>query len=234
MTEGIDRRRPIDIWRAALLRKPMADVAQSDLTCGDLTWLPNLGRYAFRADPFGLWRDDRLYIFVEAFAYSRMIGHIEVLVYDKALNLLETRVALSEPWHLSHPFVFEADGETLMLPEARQSGQLRLYRAREFPTCWEPVCTIAVDSRAVDATPFRSQGRWWLFFALMDRRRNRGELHLAWADRLVGPASIHILPIRSAWAWRQRARPGPLWRRDHTSNFQFRIAARATVALSGA
>jgi hypothetical protein len=185
-------RRPIDLWRPAILRRPAAGLSQRDLLASELIWLPPTRPYAFRADPFGLWRDDRLYLFVEAFDYRRMVGRIEVLVYDESLALIESRTVLAEPWHLSYPYVFEAEGELWMLPEASRSGRLRLYRARSFPGDWEVACEIDVDPRAVDATPLFYQGRWWLFFAVMRHRPVRsGELHLAWADHLTGPWHSH-------------------------------------------
>ncbi|MGH1560227.1 glucosamine inositolphosphorylceramide transferase family protein [Caulobacter segnis] len=54
-----------------------------------------------------------------------------------------------EPWHLSYPQVFEADGEIWMLPEAYRSGALTLYRAAAFPDVWEPVVRLALDTPAM-------------------------------------------------------------------------------------
>lgn len=185
-------------WRSAIVRRPAADLTQLSLASAELVWLPDPGRWSFRADPFGLWRNDRLYVFVERFDYSDRRGRIEVLTYDDSLRLLSIEDALTEPWHLSYPFVFAADGATWMLPEASDSGELTLYRATEFPVKWKRELTIPVMRGAVDATPFYWSERWWLFYAVRQNRRDRGhELHIAHSERIDGPWTLHSQgPVR--------------------------------------
>jgi hypothetical protein len=184
--------RPIDIWRCAIVKRPADTVSRCEITPENLVWLPASRPFSFRADPFGLWRDHKLHIFVEAFDYRSKIGRIELLVYDENFRLIDNRIVLAEPWHLSYPFVLEADGETWMLPEARRSGELSLYRARSFPHDWEAVCKIEVNRLAIDATPVHFQGKWWLFYALMRHGPDRhSELHVAWGDSLIGPWRQH-------------------------------------------
>jgi hypothetical protein len=190
--------RPLDIWRSAIVKQTVAEVLLDGIKRDSVVWLSEMRSCAFRADPFGLWRDSHLYVFAEAYDYRTRIGHIDVLVYDGALNLLETRPVLNTPWHLSYPFVFEAEGETWMLPEGYKSGTLTLYRARSFPDNWEAVCAIPLDGPAIDATPFWHDGRWWLFYApSYNPSVRRSNLHVAWSDRLTGPWQLHPLnPVR--------------------------------------
>jgi len=206
--------RPLDIWRCAIVKGTTEEILRDGIDPGAILWLPDMPPCAFRADPFGLWRDGRLHVFAEAFDYRTRIGHIDVLVYDEALMLLETRSVLRTPWHLSYPFVFEAEGETWMLPEAYKSGTLTLYRARAFPDHWEAVCQIPLDGPAIDATPFWHDGKWWLFYApSADPLARRSHLHVAWSDTLTGPWHLHPLnPVRVDLA---SARPGgTAWLRD--------------------
>jgi hypothetical protein len=130
--------------------------------------------------------------------YRDRVGQIDFFIFDASLQLCSRGTALREPWHLSYPFVFEAEGETWMLPEAYRSGTLTLYRARRFPHEWEPACTIPLDGPAIDATPVRYAGRWWLFYAPYgDPVRRRSHLHVAWAERVMGPWHLHPLnPVR--------------------------------------
>jgi hypothetical protein len=186
------RRDTIDIWRCAIVRRSIDSLGQEEIKSNELVWLPPTRSYAFRADPFALWRGGKLHIFVENFDYREMVGRIELLVYDESLRFLENRIVLAEPWHLSCPFVFQADGETWMLPEARQSWTLRLYRARSFPDDWEEVYKIEIDAGAVDATPLWYRDRWWLFYSVMRHRPDRySQLHVAWSERLTGPWHRH-------------------------------------------
>lgn len=180
------------------MRQPACEVVQGSFAAKDLVWLPNPGRWAFRADPFGIWSDDRLYIFVETFHYSDPRGFIEVATYSAALELLSIDLALREPWHLSYPFVFRMGGDYWMLPEARDSGRLTLYRAEAFPLRWKAEMTIPVERGAVDATPLRWNGKWWLFYSTRQKQPERANrLHVAFADDLTGQWCSHPLnPVR--------------------------------------
>lgn len=188
-----------DIWRPAIVGAPIAEiVARGGIDGLPLHWLPPMGSFRFIADPFGLWRDGRLHVLVEGYDYRTRHGWIEAMILDQDYAVIERRMVLTEPWHLSYPFVFEADGETWMLPEASRSGRLILYRAVEFPWVWERACDLVLDCVPVDATPLFHAGRWWLFYTSADREQDKmTALHVAYADRLTGPWTAHPLnPVR--------------------------------------
>lgn len=197
-----------DIWRPAMVQAPIAEImARGSIEGFPIQWLPRMDSFQFLADPFGLWRDDKLHLFVEAYDYRVRIGYIEVLVYDRNLRRIDRQLVLREPWHLSYPFVFEAEGETWMLPEAHRSNRLTLYRAVDFPTRWEPAHVIELDHVAVDATPVFHDGLWWLFYTSASREEDKmSALHVAWAEKLAGPWRPHALnPVHVDPA---SARPG--------------------------
>lgn len=200
--------RRTDIWRTGIVRAPVAEIlARGTLDDLPILWLPPGPAFTFLADPFGLWRDGRLHLFVEAYDYRDRIGRIDVLRFDRDLALIDRQTCLSEPWHLSYPFVFEADGETWMLPEAHRSGLLSLYRATDFPLGWEMVACLPLDTAAVDATPLFFAGRWWLFYAASHGKAARqSHLHIAFADHLTGPWTPH--PANPVRIDRASARPG--------------------------
>jgi len=137
-------------------------------------------------------------VFVEAFDYSDRRGRIEVLTYSEDLELLSIDLALQEPWHLSYPFVFSSGNDHWMLPEARRSSGLTLYRAKDFPLEWKAELTIPVPAGAVDATPLFWKDKWWLFYCIKQRSPARtNTLHVAFADALAGPWKSHPLnPVR--------------------------------------
>lgn len=181
------------MWRVGVVRAPAETLLDpAILAACAVEWFPQAGSLRFLADPFGLWRDERLHVFVEAYDYRDRVGWIETLTFDAELRLIDRRPALKEPWHLSYPFVFEADGETWMLPEAHRSGKLTLYRAEEFPHRWTPAAEIALDAVAIDATPLFHDGRWWLFYTPAGTRAEKvSALHVAHAERLTGPWTPH-------------------------------------------
>lgn len=182
-----------DIWRCAILRAPAAEIlASGSLDGWPMTWIPGSGDLRYLADPFGLWRDRRLYVFAEHFDYRDAVGRIAVSEYDGALNLVRQAIVLREPWHLSYPFVFEADGETWLLPEGFQSGGSWLYRAVAFPQRWERSARIELDHIPLDATPYHDGTRWWLFYApAFPEAARLTTLCAAYADRLDGPWTPH-------------------------------------------
>lgn len=188
-----------DIWRPTIVRATLEEIiARGSIEGLECQWLPPMDPFRFLADPFGLWRDGRLHVFVEGYDYRVRVGWIEALIYDAALTLLDRAPVLIEPWHLSYPYVFEAEGETWMLPEAHKSNGLTLYRASDFPSKWEPAHRIALDHVPVDATPLWHAGMWWLFYTSATREPDKmGALHIAFAERLAGPWRPHPLnPVR--------------------------------------
>lgn len=182
-----------DFWRCGVVAADVQSIARAGtLDHVPVRWLPNRSPLHYLADPFGLWRDGRLHVFAESFSYRTGIGHIEVLVLDANLAIVDQQAVLREPWHLSYPFVFEADGETWMLPEAHESGSLWLYRATNFPFGWERERQIVLDHVPLDASLICHEGLWWLFYAPADPPEGRlTSLCAAYSDRLEGPWQPH-------------------------------------------
>lgn len=168
----------------------------------NLVWLPDPeDRLTFRADPFALWHEGKLHIFVEHFDHRDLKGRIELLLYGPDLTFIGSEIVLSEPWHLSYPFLFRADSDVFMLPEARRSGELTLYRAANFPRAWEPIATIEIARDGLDATILFLDGRWWLFYGVVRRGRERSShLNVAFAERLDGRWRAHPMnPVRQSF-----------------------------------
>ncbi len=204
-----------DIWRVGLVEAPIADIARRGFSAdAPVHWLGEEGRLKFLADPFGFWRDGRLHLFVEAYDYRTRHGVIETIELGADFTPIRRAVALKEPWHLSYPQVFAADGEIWMLPEAYRSGAVTLYRAAAFPHVWEPAARLELDTPAIDATPFRHDGLWWLAYSPTGPQRwKQGRLHFAFAERLTGPWRTHPgNPVRDTLA---SSRPGgTVWIED--------------------
>ncbi|HWU15111.1 MAG TPA: hypothetical protein VN157_14010 [Caulobacter sp.] len=182
-----------DIWRIGVVEAPIAEVARHGFgPSAPIHWLPEEERLKFVADPFGVWVDGRLLLFAEAYDYRTRHGVIELIELGGDFSPSRRSVVLHEPWHLSYPQVFEADGDWWMIPEAYRSGVLTLYRAAAFPYRWEAGVRLELDTPAIDATPFRHDGLWWLAYAPAGPQRwKQGRLHFAFAERLTGPWRPH-------------------------------------------
>nr|WP_246495489.1 hypothetical protein [Ameyamaea chiangmaiensis] len=182
-----------DLWRTAVVEAPMAEIVARGTVEGlPVHWLPDIGSLRFLADPFGIWRDGRLHVFVEGYDYRNRVGHIDVVTLDERFAVIDRRTVLREAWHLSYPVVIEDAGEIWMLPESFRSGRLRLYRATRFPDAWEAVEAFAFPVAAIDATPVFWDGRWWMFFTPPgDRHERQSVLWAAFAPALTGPWTLH-------------------------------------------
>lgn len=197
-----------DIWRCGIIARPAGEILATGAVDGPVTWLPEEPPFQFLADPFGLRGEDgRLHVFAEHYDYRTRHGVIEKLLFDDGLRLLDRRTCLREPWHLSYPQVFAADGAVWMLPEAHRSGALTLYRDHGGLVDWRPECRIALDCVPVDATILRHEGRWWLFYSPATTKGAKlSHLHVAWAQSLCGPWTPH--PANPVRVDRRSARPG--------------------------
>lgn len=115
----------------------------------------------FLADPFVFEHQGQHYCFVED--YDHALGRAGISVYalgDDGASPLGS--ALAEDFHLSFPHVFAAGDEIYLCPECADSGQIRLYRAVEFPLRWELAKVLKDDGRYADTLLFPSAGRWWM------------------------------------------------------------------------
>lgn len=182
-----------DIWRCGVIQQPLADLlGDRALADADVRWIDVDRDFTFLADPFA-WQDGiTLNVFAEFYDYRSRKGVIELISFDAEGRQADRVPCLSEPWHLSYPFVFEGEGSVWMLPEAHRSGRLTLYRMGANAADWVAECIISLDAVPVDASPLWHGGRWWLFYSPANCKATRmGHLHVAWAERLSGPWTPH-------------------------------------------
>src|SRR5579864_2493650 len=88
---------------------------------------PDHGR--FFADPMLFRYKEFTVLFFEEFDYSRKRGRISFLILDDKGRCSEPVEALSRPYHLSYPFVFEHAGAPLMVPETSNNRSVELSEA---------------------------------------------------------------------------------------------------------
>jgi hypothetical protein len=155
-------------WRRAVLWKAKTPV-------------PPAGR--FLADPFVWQYQGKTFCLAEDYTWRGRIGRISAMEIDKQKSS-PPEVVLTEPFHLSFPYMFEFAGEIYMCPECSASGQIRLYRAKAFPRQWEFVKAIMSDVSAADTMLFERDGRWWMLTNIDPTRQGDfgAELYLFSAD----------------------------------------------------
>lgn len=146
----------------------------------------------FYADPFPLYWQGRDYLFFEALDYSTQKGVIACVEFGEDRRPGPAFTVLEEPWHLSYPFLIEAEGEIWMIPESSLSGEITLYRAVDFPRRWERHATLVANVEAADATIVEHGGKLWMFAVTRDGRGGYSDTLCIWmADRLMGPWLPH-------------------------------------------
>jgi hypothetical protein len=175
--------------------------------------------FRFYADPFPYTFGGKTFVFVEEFDHREGKGTIAAIPFDEQGQTGPAIPVLSEPWHLSYPFLFEHRGEIWMIPESSAAKKISLYRADPFPSRW----TLEVDAiagiDAHDASLLQFAGKWWIFATVRNELGGAMDsLSIFFADELFGPWSAHPLnPVlidaggaRQAGQFLQRG--GKLWR----------------------
>lgn len=123
--------------------------------------IPN-GRTYWVADPFPFEKDGKLYIFGEMYDYFSLKGSI---AYTELVDGKFTRwkKIIDEPYHLSFPNVFTHDNSIYMCPEAKESGELYLYRCEAFPDKWVKDRVLIANANCTDTVFFENtNGRYAL------------------------------------------------------------------------
>lgn len=159
-----------------------------------IRWLDEQPGSRYLADPFGIEWDGRIIALTEDYDHATHRGVISMIdVTDESgpVEVLDTGV------HASYPFLFTHDGEVFCVPETYQAGEVRLYRALDFPTRWQLVGTLIEGFPALDPTVFQHAGRWWLTCTNRDDGPNT-KLLVFHAPALEGPWEAHPLnPVKT-------------------------------------
>ena len=116
----------------------------------------------FLADPFVICVKEKTYCFVEDYDYALSRGCISLYELNENSATRYGEI-ISEPFHMSYPYVFDYESNFYMVPETRENRDIRLYIAEEFPHKWKFLKTIFNDVSAADTTIFQKNGLWWLF-----------------------------------------------------------------------
>jgi hypothetical protein len=168
-----------------------------------IRWLLRPRADRWWADPFILEHEGKSYILCEEMDVPGNRGHIACVDLDEEFP--KPTVALKLPHHLSYPFVLTHNGRSYVLPEMHEARTVTLFQARGRPPRLEAAAVLIDDVAAVDPTVLHYNGSWWLFFTDAAGDDN-GDLHLWFADDLLGPWRRHpACPVKRD---RASSRPG--------------------------
>lgn len=100
------------------------------------TVIPYSKKYWY-ADPILVSDRSGTYLFAEAFERKKRIGRISVSTVSDVGEIGEPKLIISEPHHMSFPFVFEWNEKYYMIPETSENNSIKLYMAKSFPYDWQ-------------------------------------------------------------------------------------------------
>ncbi|KAH6838275.1 glycosyltransferase family protein 47 [Perilla frutescens var. hirtella] len=183
--------RPIEamnVWKDKSAAWPVANPVMTCASLSDAGFPSN-----FVADPFLYIQGDVLYLFYETKNSITWQGDIAVAQStDKGATWQQLGIALDEEWHLSYPYVFDYNGNMYMVPEGSLNGDVRIYRATNFPLKWT-LEKIILKKPIVDSSIVIHEGKLWLFGSDnsgIGTERN-GQLELWHSDSPLGPWKPH-------------------------------------------
>jgi hypothetical protein len=145
---------------------------------------------AFVADPFMLHVNDTWYMFFEVMNKQSHKGEIGLAISQDALKWYYQSIIISEPFHLSYPYVFQWMHSYYMIPESYQAGTIRLYKALDFPDKWIHITNLLSGRGFLDTSIFVHDNLWWLYTETNPDHLS-GTLRLYYAETLFGPWHEH-------------------------------------------
>ena len=150
-------------------------------------------------DPFPVWVNGRLHVFVELLDLNRGCGQIAVFSDVDQQGFVAPRVVLQQPFHLSFPVVFEHKGAWFMVPEQSESGRVSLYRNTRFPDEWVFERDLLPDFPGLDTVPLWHDDRWWLFTTARSGTNIDNNLHIFHANSLDAEFQpLAVNPVKSS------------------------------------
>jgi hypothetical protein len=193
-------------WNVGVVDKPLHEIAlgTGQLNASQVTWLINVDRSTYCADPSGFQEGNSLIVYAEYFSYRTMKGRINdfnfylspdrsVAPHQCSWNPAGRRSpvkGLLATGHHSYPYIVEHEGEKYCLPESCSTGKITLYRYHSQPALFVEEKILLDQVNAVDPTMVFFNDRWWLFFT--DRQFSNTHLFIYHSREITGEYSPHL------------------------------------------
>lgn len=189
---GVVNRLTYHTWNIGFVEADVKDIVTNNTTQVNVHWVKHPYKDRFFADPFILSVDEKeIKVLVEDFPYYDKRGMISLLTIDrKTYELLEKKVILRQPYHMSYPFIMrKSNGELWVAPEASMSGNLYYYSINPDTMMLENQ-RVLVPEPLLDSTIVEHDGHWWLFCTKRGEDSNTN-LYIYYAESPEGPWLAH-------------------------------------------
>ena len=232
---SLEKRWSIGIYTGAdpLTLRPADGVANPVMTAQQVTDAPA----RFVADPFMLCDGSTWYMFFEVYRSDLRHGDVGLATSANGLEWTYRQIVLHEPFHVSFPYVFAWNSAHYMIPETHNRHEVRLYRARVFPTSWVFERTLLSGAAFTDSSIIRHREKWWLFTNLPGDATfsifHADALDDAWTPHSRNPI-LRDARDRSRSAGRIISSRGRMFRlaQDNTESYGLRVNAYEITALT--
>lgn len=184
-------------WELGVTRSPLWEIIEESAPIG-VKWLARPQMKGFLADPFLLKdRGDTIVILAEEFVDSDGRGRISEITLDEKLTVLDVRPVISEPYHLSYPFIIQTNGTLYCAPEAASSNGVTLYTFDERGAEWKRSRRIVEGFAVLDPTIVFYHSKWWLFCSDWATGSGDDNLCVFYSNALDGEWTPHPLnPVK--------------------------------------
>ncbi|HGY5133320.1 MAG: hypothetical protein E6997_05430 [Citrobacter sp.] len=143
-------------------------------------------KYTFQADPFLIEKDDKLFVFYEAFSFRNSKGTLRCRILDR--ELVEIDDVKLEGFddlmcHLSFPFLININDQLFMIPESSERKEVILFQSVEFPTRWKKIKVLISDTEVTDNIFLSMNETCYLMSTTMDNKiiiHSAEHLHGQW------------------------------------------------------
>lgn len=190
-------------WNVAVVQQPLRNLLDPQTEI-QRRWLSLPEGANFIADPFPVFHDGQLKVFVENYDFRKAKGVVEAISLGSESQTVEV---IELPTHISYPSMIVQGGELYCLPETLGEAEVAIYRCRQYPNRWEKVKTLLPDQLWSDPTMFQHEGQWWLLATKFDTCSGGNDQLYAWyADSFLGewtehaanPIKVDVASARSA------------------------------------
>ena len=161
------------------------------------TWLEQNNKLEFIADPF-IFKNNQgnINLLYEDFSVERN-GTIALKIIDNDFKTIFQKTILKTGYHLSYPFVFQEDSITYIIPESHQRGKVAIFEYDFFNNSLTNE-KILINLPLLDSTILKYENKYWLFASLGDGINDNKQLHIYYADSILGKYLPHKKnPVRN-------------------------------------
>lgn len=178
-----------DSWKIGICNYSITEVIKNKHLLNSCIYLSTKSKRNYIADPFGFESDSNEYVICEKLKGINKKGVLQIRKLNE--NKLVYQFELDS--HLSYPYVFEDNYTTFIIPEQHKLNRVDLYKWKPSLEKLEFVKTLIKNFPGVDNSIVKWHNKYWMFSTTSVRKSADINLHVFYADTLMGEWTPHKL-----------------------------------------